>query len=250
MTTPTPIEPFDDILAAMENNPRLQAAMRQHILDQEFLQLPAIVRELQQAVAQLTQLVHDYIAATDARLERIEVRLDRIDVRLDKIEGDVAEIKDQQTTMSGQITSMSGQIANLVRSDYESKAIQGSKRLIRRNLAMVTATVIHAGRWNSQPFEENMLSPAMAEGRINRQQADQLEDADCIIRCADQDGDILHVLAEISIIVQDTDRRRAAERAEILAAATGTRAVPFVVGQEQELPEAGVPNVPFLEYPG
>ena len=77
----------------MENNPRLQAAMRQHVLDQEFLQLPAIVRELQQAVAQLTQLLGDYIAATDARLERIETRLDGIDGRLDRIE-------EQQTTMS------------------------------------------------------------------------------------------------------------------------------------------------------
>ena len=250
MTTPMPIETFEDILAAMENNPRLQAAMRQHILDQEFLQLPAIVRELQQAVAQLTQLVHDYIAATDARLDQIEVHLDNIEGHLDKIEGDVAEIKDQQTTMSGQITSMSGQIANLVRSDYESKAIQGSKRLIRRNLAMVTATVVHAGRWNSQPFEENMLRPAIAEGRINRQQADQLEDADCIIQCEDQNGNIVHALAEFSINVRDTDRRRAAERAEILAAATGTRAVPFVVGQEQELPGAGAPNVAFLEYTG
>ena len=72
MTTPTPIATFEDILAAMENNPQLQAAMRQHVLDQEFLQLPAIVRELQQTVAQLAQLVHDYIAATDARLERLE----------------------------------------------------------------------------------------------------------------------------------------------------------------------------------
>ena len=236
MTTPTPIETFEDILAAMENNPRLQTAMRQHILDQEFLQLPAIVRELQQAVAQLTQLVHDYIVATDARLERIEGHLD-------KIEGDVAEIK-------GQLTTMSGQIANLVRSDYESKAIQGSKRLIRRNLAMAKTTVIHAGRWNSQPFEENMLRPAMTSGRINRHQADQLEDADCIIRCEDQDGNIVHALAEFSITVRDTDRRRAAERAEILAAATGTRTVAFVVGQEQERPEAGVPNVAFLEYTG
>ena len=250
MTTPTPIETFEDILAAMENNPRLQAAMRQHILDQEFLQLPAIVRELHQAVAQLTQLVHDYIAATDARLGQIEVHLDKIEGHLDKIEGDIAEIKDQQTAMSGQLTTMSGHIANLVRSDYESKAIQGSKRLIRHDLAMVTATVIHAGRWNSQPFEENMLLPAMAEGRINRQQADQLEDADCIIRCADQDGNVVYALAEFSITVQDTDRRRAAERAEILATATGTRVVPFVVGQEQERPGAGVPNVAFIEYTG
>ena len=72
MTTPTPIAAFEDILAAMEHNPSLQAAMRQHILDQEFHQLPAIARELQPTVAQLTQPVRDYIAATDARLSRLE----------------------------------------------------------------------------------------------------------------------------------------------------------------------------------
>ena len=169
-------------------------------------------------------------------------------MHLDKIEGDVAEVKGQQTTMSDQLTTMSGQIANLVRSDYESKAIQGSKRLIRRDIAMVTATVIHAGRWNSQPFEENMLLPAMTLGRINRQQAEQLEDANCIIRCEDQKGNIVHALAEISITVRDTDRRRAAERAEILAAATGTQAVPFVVGQDQKFRNQaslrGIPRIP------
>ena len=133
MTTPTPIETFEDILAALERNPQFRAAMRQHILDQEFLQLPAIVRELQQAVTQLTQLVHDYIAATDARLGQIET--------------DVTEIKGQQTTMSGQITTMSGQIANLAGSDYESKAIEQSRRMVRGHLEMVKATVIHASRW-------------------------------------------------------------------------------------------------------
>ena len=42
---PTPIAAFEDILAAMESNPQLLAAMRHHIPGQEFLQLPAIVRE-------------------------------------------------------------------------------------------------------------------------------------------------------------------------------------------------------------
>ena len=161
------------------------------------------------------------------RLDKVDVRLDRIDVRLDKVEGDVVEIKDQQSAMSGQIANLSG-------SDYESRAIEQSRRLIRRNLTMVKATVIHASRWEAQTFEEKVLLPAIAEGKISRQQADQLEEADSIIRCGDQDGQVVHALAEISITVQDTDRRRAAERAEILAAATGTRAVPFVVGQEQE----------------
>ncbi len=106
MTTPTPIETFEDILAAMENNPRLQAAMRQHVLDQEFLQLPAIVRELQQAIAQLTQLVHDYIAATDARLEQIEARLDRLEAGQARLESDVTELKTGQARLESDVTEL------------------------------------------------------------------------------------------------------------------------------------------------
>ena len=95
-----------------------------------------------------------------------------------------------------------------------------------------------------------MLLPAIADGTINRQQADQLEDADCIIRCKDQDGNVVHAVAQISVTVQDTDRRRAAELAEILATVTGTPAVPFVVGQEEEPPSAEAPSVAFLAYTG
>ena len=257
MTPPTPIETFEDILAALERNPQLRAAMRQHILDQEFLQLPTIVRELQQAVTQLTQVVHDYIAATDARLgqietrlDRIEVRLDGVEVRLDKIETDVTEIKGQQTTMSGQITIMSGHIANLASSDYESRAIEQSRRMVRGRLEMVKATVIHASRWDAQTFEENLLLPAITEGRITRHQADQLEEADSIIRCEDQDGSVVHAVVEISVTVQDTDRQSAHDRTTIAAAATGTRAEAFVVGQKQEQRREGVPDVTFLEYAG
>ncbi len=93
MTTPTPIATFEDILAAMENNPSLQAAMRQHVLDQEFLQLPAIVRELQQTVAELAQLVRDYIATTNARLERLEQDVANLKTDMTQVKTDVAELK-------------------------------------------------------------------------------------------------------------------------------------------------------------
>lgn len=158
-----------------------------------------------------------------------------------QIQQGLQRIEDSQITMAGHIT-------NLVRSDYQTRAIQPSKRLIRNRLAMVTATVVHAGRWNSEALEENMLLPVIADGTISRQQADQLEDADCIIRCEDQDGNIIHAVAEISITVQDTDRLRATQRAEILAAVAGTPAVPFVVGQEEEPRGAEAPKVPFLAY--
>ena len=68
----TPIATFEDILAAMENNPHLQEAMRQHVLGKEFLRLPAMVQELGEAITRLTESVNDYIITTNARLDRLE----------------------------------------------------------------------------------------------------------------------------------------------------------------------------------
>ena len=244
------INTFQDILDALDTNPELRRAFHNHlvtaiqtddqlrqdlrkeILTEELLQMPARFLRLEQAVENLLQ-------------DMAEVKQDVADLKQD-----VADLKQDMVEVKGQQTKMSGQIANLAGSDYESKAIEQSRRLIRRNMDMLKATVIHASRWESQTVEDTMLLPAIADGRINRQQADQLEDADVVIRCEDQDGNVVHAAAEISITVQDTDRQRAAERAEILAAVTGTPAVPFVVGQEQEPRSAGVPDVPFLAYPG
>ena len=48
--------------------------------------------------------------------------------------------------------------------------------------------------------------------------------------------------------VQDHDRSRAAERAEIFGLATGLRTLPFAVGQDQEQPAPETPEVPFLQF--
>ena len=224
------------------------AEVKQDVADlkQDMVEVKQDVADLKQDMVEVKQDV------ADLKQDMVEVKQDVADLKQDmaEVKQDVADLKQDMVEVKDQQTKMSGQIANLAGSDYESKAIEQSRRLIRRNLDMLKATVIHASRWESQTVEDTMLLPAIADGRINRQQADQLEDADVVIRCEDQDGNIVHAVAEISITVQDTDRQRAAERAEILAAVTGTPAVPFVVGQEQEPRSAGVPDVPFLAYPG
>ena len=258
------IDTFQDILDALDANPELQRMLFRHlakdietddelrqeirkeILTDELLQLPARFLRLEQAAE---NLLNDMAQVKD---DVAELKEDMAQIKDDVagLKSDVAELKQGVERIDDRQTTMSRQIANLAGSDYESKAIEQSRRLIRRNLGMVKATVIHASRWESQSVEENILLPAIADGTINRQQADQLEDAYCIIRCKDQDGNVVHAVAQISVTVQDTDRRRAAELAEILATVTGTPAVPFVVGQEEEPPSAEAPSVAFLAYTG
>ena len=87
----TTINTFEDILAAMDRDPQLREAMRQHILGEELRQLPAIVQELREAVAELAQTVRDYMVATNTRLDRLEAGQAEANARLDRLEAGQAE---------------------------------------------------------------------------------------------------------------------------------------------------------------
>ena len=214
------ITTMQDILDALNQNPDLQREFHKHVVD--------VIR-------------NDDDIRQELRKEILTEELMLLPSRFTRLEEDVIQIRKDTTQMSGQI-------ANLTGSDYESKAIERSRRMIRRHLGMQGATLVYASRQDSSRFEEDVLVPAINDGRINRQQADQLEEADSIIRCQDPQGNIVCAVVEISVTVQDHDRSRAAERAEFFRRATGLRTMPFVVGQEQEEARPGTPDVPFLEY--
>ena len=239
MSTPTPIETFEDILAAMENNPGLQAAMRQHVLDQEFLQLPAIVRELQQAIAQLTQLVHDYIAATDARLEQIEARLDRLEAGQARLESDVAELKTGQARLESDVEElktgqaqmaasqarMEGNMNRLIGSDYERKAARRASRLAKRYLGMEDMRVIYAITMPDSNQFPVILNDAVRAGRMDASEADELEEVDIVMR-----GPGEYAVAEVSVTVDESDVQRARERAGLLSKAVTEPVWAVVIG--------------------
>ena len=214
------ITTMQDILDALDQNPDLQREFHKHVVN--------VIR-------------NDDNIRQELRKEILTEELMLLPSRFTRLEEHVIQIRKDTTQMSGQI-------ANLTGSDYESKAIEQSRRMIRRHLGMQTATLVYASRQDSSQFEEDVLVPAINDGRINRQQADQLEEADSIIRCQDQQGNIVCAVVEISVTVQDHDRSRASERAEFFRRATGLRTMPFVVGQEQEEARPGTPDVPFLEY--
>lgn len=215
----TPIATFEDILAAMEQNPQLQAALRQHVLDQEFLQLPAIVRELQQTVADLAQLVRDYIAATDERLSLIEQRLDRI-------EADVAELKTGQQLLRGQFNQFRGE-------NYEARV---QSQAVSYSIVQMGFANPYIGRpvnAGNAPQFNSILQQAISNGSISRDDAMDLCNADLIIS-----GDAnQHLVAEISITADNDDIQRAIRRASIMKAATDGISTPVIIAQ----------NVPALQ---
>ena len=239
------------LVAVIRSDDDLRQEIRKEILTEELIQLPARFTRLEEDVAQIKQDLEE----VKRDVTRIEEDVAQVKQDLEEVKQDVTQIKHDVAQLSGRVTNleegqsrMSGQLSHLMGSDYETKAIEQSRRLVRRRLGSERASLVYASGQNSEAFENEILLPAMRQGRIDRRQADQLEEADCIIRCEDEQGNVVCGVVEISMTVQDRDRGRAAERAEIFGLATGLPTLPFVVGQDQEQPALETPEVPFLQF--
>ena len=218
MTTPTPITTFEDILAAMENNPQLQAAMRHHILGQEFLQLPAIVRELQRTVADLAQLVREYIAATDVRLERLEA--------------DVAGLKTDVAGLKTDVAGLKTDVARLNGSDLERRARDNILNIAKDELGLTRGRILLArGRDTAQQLLD-AIEAAEQQGLITEQQTDDVMVSDIIIRARRAaDRQYVYGVFEVSRTIRANDIDRAHNRAGTLAVATKEAAIAAVIGE-------------------
>ena len=76
-----------------------------------------------------------------------------------------------------------------------------------------------------------LLDDAESEGRIEPVETNELDLADLVLTA---DGPTDYILAEISLTIQQDDIDRAAERAGLLAKATGRTVAPFAVGAREE----------------
>ena len=230
------------LAAVVRNDDELRQDLRKEILTEELLQLPARFTRLEEDMsARFTHLEED---VSELKQDMAEVK-----GRLTGVEGRLTGVEDRLTGVEAGQARMSGQLSNIQGDNYENRAIEGSRRLVRRDLNMERAIILYASNQRtSAGFEDNFLIPAMRAGRIQRRQADELERADCIIRCENLDGAIICAVVEISMTVHEHDHSRAVQRAELFELATGLRTLPYVVGIDQEAPYAGAANATFLEY--
>ncbi len=125
---------------------------------------------------------------------------------------------------------------------YQQKAIPQTERLIRRDLDMEWGKVklIHSTlEWTAQEIDHKILVPAIINGLISRDQADKLEDTDCIVQWEKDDGQIGYALAEVAILIQEKNRIRAIQCAGLFQLAAGKPTLPYVIGIKEESSEPG-----------
>ena len=230
------------VLRLIRGSDGLREELRREILTEELLRLPARFTNMEQDVGVLKDDVgtlKEDVAGLKEDVGVLKEDVAGLKEGQARVEQDVSNLKEGQARIEQYVADLrtglaqvSGHIGRLSGYEYQACAIDRSRRLIRRLHRMEMGTVLHSGRPPSPTFDAEILIPAIRSGRITRDEADDLEDADCILRLEDPEKETIYAVVEISITVQETDRVRAARRAEIFSRAIEMEALPYVVGEK------------------
>ena len=211
----TPVNTFQDILDALEQNPALRDQLRSYILTEELLQLPAQFLLLRADVEELKE--------GQARLEkgqaRLETRMDRLEGRFGNVEGHQYE---QRAT--NRILTRAGQLS-----------------IERPQIAFSQTGPVR------QDFHDAMAS-AIQKRLISEEEYEDLTEADLILR----GGNRHHAVVEISLGPDEDDLSRAVRRSEILQRATSDQVTPVVATPSPHpalVQEAERRNIRVLDVP-
>lgn len=139
------INEFSDILSAMERNPDLQEAMRNHVLGQELQQLPAVVQhhgellvQVQDRLMELASILRDateqiagyalvssrVITTTVERLDRVESDLAELKAAQVRLEASVQEIREVQARMEKDVAELKADMSEVKNDVAELKGAQ------------------------------------------------------------------------------------------------------------------------------
>ena len=220
----TPINNFQDILDAMERDPALKDAMRRQILTEELLQVPVRLDRIEGDIG----ILKEGQARLEARVGTIETDVGTIKEDVSALKEGQARLEEGQARLEERVDRIGGDVSRLTGADYESHVAIYIPRFLRRNLGM-KATVFATQR--DKADLTRLLDEAESQGLIGPEDTDEVDQADLVLTA---DGPTDYLLAEVSITVQQDDVDRAAERAGLLAKATGRTVAPFAIGAREE----------------
>ena len=214
MTTP-PLNNFQDFLDAMEQNPALRDQVRNHVLTQELMQLPA------------------------------QFLLLRGDV--DEIKTDMAEIIGQVGNLGGRMDRVEGRLGNIEGNLYEERAARTILQLANLELDIERPSIAFSHFGDAHPNFNQVIQRAIQGGNISREELRDLLETDLVVY-----GRNRHLVVEISLGPNLDDVSRALRRSQILSRATGDQVTAVVIAptpHPEFIQEAGASNVAVIDIP-
>ena len=216
---PFTIEDFQDLLQLLEARPEWRAELRQRVLSQELLDLPALVRRLAEAQERSEQglerieAVLERLAAAQARSEE---RLGRVEAALEQTAASLARL----TARFEEHERRNASDFQTLKTDAFARRLAQQPNLFRQLVAEPQPlTLAEADAW---------LGRLVDEGRLTLEGHQQLAWLDLLVR-GQRDEQEGYLVVEASWTIGPKDVDRAARRAALLREA-GVVAWPVVVG--------------------
>jgi hypothetical protein len=213
------VRDFRDLVELLEQHPEWRAELRRLVLTEELLALPQLVRELVDAQQHTAQRLE----RTEQRLERLETTVQALADAQHQTEQKIAQLVDAHLRLERRMERVEGSVGDLkgvtLEIRYYNRAFAYFARMVRRAHAL-SGDELHA-----------LLEPAIAQGMLSEEGADDVIQADVVVRGRRRDdGSEVYLVVEVSWGVGTGDVERAVRRASLLAQ-TGLQTLPVVAGE-------------------
>lgn len=245
------VQDFHDLVRLLEHEPGWRAEMRRLILSDEMIDMPRTLASLADKIEQLVDAqqrtdgrVEALVEAqqrTDEQIRALTARVDDLTVRLDTLTAHVDDLTVRLDTLTARIDALTERI------DALAAGMERRFTKIDEDLGKLKGFVIEE-RYRARPFAyfrrilkrsrllsvaevDRLLAPAIEQGVLTDDEAEEILLADVIVRGRlAQTGEETFGLAEVSWGVGEQDVVRASQRAALLSRA-GLRAIPVVAGE-------------------
>jgi hypothetical protein len=202
------IEDFRDLIDLLAQHPEWRAELRRHVLSDDLLELPALVRQLAEAQTR-----------AEARLENVESRLERLTL----VVGELAAAQGRTETLVGRFADRLGDIdGRVLELDFARRGPAYLGQIARR------LRVIEPGSL------ADLLDDALDDGRLTWDERVAILLTDLVMSGRRREsGEDVYLLVEVSGRIESYDVERAVERAALLEK-VGRPVVPVVAGRRIE----------------
>jgi hypothetical protein len=199
------VEDFHDLIELLAQHPEWRTELRRHVLSDELIELPALVRQLVDAQNR-----------TESRLDRVEAALQTLAEAQSRTEAKLVDMVEWQSRATDRLGDLDGRMPEI---DFREKGPAYLSPIARR------LRVIESG-----PLAD-MLDDAVDEGRLTAEERNAIMRSDVVLSGRRrEDGQDVYLLVEVSVGVRKHDVERAVERASLLAK-LGRPVLPVVAGR-------------------
>lgn len=199
----TTINDISDLVRILEERSDWRAVLRNLLLGEDLLGVPQQLAQLIETTNQFIETTNQFIETTNQFIQSANENFRMVNARLNRMEG---------------------KVGNLEGNDYEHRIANRAMLRARRHFGLNNPVIAMSNYLPHSPDFDRVLTRAVQSGEISDDDMYDLYEADIIV----SNGGNRYVVFEVSLTADSDDIARAARRADVMAAISGTESMAAV----------------------